>query len=102
MYALIYDEFDPAKREKKVISVHKTRAAAEKALKKRQRKLDKESGSAIPGSYGRATGFAKAIALRRTHLIPGLREKKYLKEIRCLMEINGGFRCYAGLSLNIY
>ena len=39
MYALIYDEFDLAKREKKVISVHKTREMAEKALKKRQRKL---------------------------------------------------------------
>ncbi len=39
MYALIYDEFDPAKREKKVISIHKTRASAEKALKKRQEKL---------------------------------------------------------------
>ena len=41
MYALIYDEFDPALREKKVISVHKTRETAEKALKKRQRKLGK-------------------------------------------------------------
>ena len=39
MYALIYDEFEPAKREKRVISVHKTRETAEKALKKRQRKL---------------------------------------------------------------
>jgi len=41
MYALIYDEFDPAKRVKKVISVHKTRATAEKALAKRQHKLGK-------------------------------------------------------------
>jgi hypothetical protein len=41
MYALIYDEFDSAKREKKVISVHKTRETAEKALEKRQRKLGK-------------------------------------------------------------
>ena len=41
MYALIYDEFDPAKREKRVVSVHKTRATAEKALTKRQHKLDK-------------------------------------------------------------
>ncbi len=32
MYALIYDEFDPAKRQKKVISVHKNRKTAEKAL----------------------------------------------------------------------
>jgi len=39
MYALIYDELDPAKREKKVISVHKTRETAGKALGKRQRKL---------------------------------------------------------------
>lgn len=41
MYALIYDEFDPAEREKKVISVHRTRETAEKALQKRQRKLGK-------------------------------------------------------------
>ena len=41
MYALIYDESDPAKREKKVVSVHKTRETAEKALKKRQRRLDR-------------------------------------------------------------
>ena len=41
MYALIYDEFDVAKREKEVISVHKTRETAEKALLKRLRKLDK-------------------------------------------------------------
>ena len=39
MYALIYDEFDPAIREKKVISVHKTRETAEKALKERQKRL---------------------------------------------------------------
>ena len=41
MYALIYDEYDPAKRDKKVISVHKTRETAEKALEKRQHKLGK-------------------------------------------------------------
>ncbi len=39
MYALIYDQFDPAQREKEVISVHKTRKTAEKALKERQDKL---------------------------------------------------------------
>jgi len=39
MYALIYDEFDPAEREKKVISLHKTRETADRALKKRQRTL---------------------------------------------------------------
>lgn len=42
MFALIYDEFDLSKREKKVISVHKSRATAEAALKKRQRKLGKK------------------------------------------------------------
>ena len=41
MYALIYDEFDPTKREKEVISVHKTRETAEKALEKRMRRLKK-------------------------------------------------------------
>ena len=41
MYALIYDEFEPSMREKKVVSVHKTRETAEKALKKRQKKFDR-------------------------------------------------------------
>lgn len=41
MYALIYDEFDPAQREKKVISMHRSRETAEKALKKRQDELGK-------------------------------------------------------------
>ena len=41
MYALIYDDFDPAIREKKVISVHKTRETAERALAKRQHQLGK-------------------------------------------------------------
>ena len=41
MFALIYDEFDPAKRKKEVVSIHKTREAAEKALRKRQRQLGK-------------------------------------------------------------
>jgi hypothetical protein len=39
MYALIYDEYDLAVREKKVISVHKSRENAEKALKGRQKQL---------------------------------------------------------------
>ena len=39
MYALIYDEFDLSKPEKEVISVHKFRETAEKALAKRRRKL---------------------------------------------------------------
>ena len=41
MYALIYDEFDLSKREKEVISVHKSRYNADKALKKRQRERGK-------------------------------------------------------------
>lgn len=41
MYALIYDDFDPAKRKKEVLSVHKTRETAEKGLRNRQRKLGK-------------------------------------------------------------
>jgi hypothetical protein len=42
MYALIYDEFDRSKREKKVVSVHQSRDTADKALQKRQRSLDKK------------------------------------------------------------
>jgi hypothetical protein len=38
MYALIYDEFDPTKREKKIVSVHKTRKTAEKVQAKRRKK----------------------------------------------------------------
>ena len=41
MYALIYDEFDPKKPKKRVLSAHKTRNTAEKALLKRQRRLSK-------------------------------------------------------------
>jgi hypothetical protein len=41
VYALIYDTRDPIKREKKVISLHKTRETAERALEKRMRKLGK-------------------------------------------------------------
>jgi hypothetical protein len=41
MFALIYDEFDPANRKKEVVSVHRTRAAAETALTKRQQQLGK-------------------------------------------------------------
>jgi len=41
MYALIYDQFDPLEREKTVLSVHRTRTTAEKALKVRQLKLGK-------------------------------------------------------------
>jgi len=41
MYALIYDEFDPAKPEKEVISVHSSREKAEEALAKRMKKLER-------------------------------------------------------------
>jgi len=41
MFALIYDEFKPEKREKKVISLHRARKTAEKALAKRQIELGK-------------------------------------------------------------
>ena len=39
MFALIYDEFDPEKRDKRVISIHKRRETAEKALKNWEYKL---------------------------------------------------------------
>lgn len=41
MYALIYDEYDLSKPRKKVISVHRSRETAEKALAKRMKKLGK-------------------------------------------------------------
>ena len=56
MYALIYDEFDPSQRKKKVISLHKTRQTAEKALMDRQRKLGKrvwECHTRIVWAHGR-------------------------------------------------
>ena len=39
MYALIYDERKKGEDKKAVVSVHKTRENAEKALKKRQKEL---------------------------------------------------------------
>ena len=39
MYALIFDEHDLLKPKKKIISIHKRRETAEKALAKRMRKL---------------------------------------------------------------
>jgi hypothetical protein len=39
MYALIYDENDPKRTLKQVLSVHKTRTTAQKALDKRMRRL---------------------------------------------------------------
>ncbi len=41
MYALIYDENDPRHPLKEVISVHKTRETAERALAKRMKRLGK-------------------------------------------------------------
>ncbi|MFO7685342.1 MAG: hypothetical protein R6V60_04565 [Desulfobacterales bacterium] len=39
MYALIYDEHDFLKPRKEIISVHRSRKTAEKALEKRMRNL---------------------------------------------------------------
>jgi len=39
MFALIYDEFEPTKRQKKIVSVHKSRKTAEKVQSKRRKKL---------------------------------------------------------------
>mgnify|MGYP000053041825 CR=1 FL=1 len=41
MYALVYDENDPQQPLMEVISLHKTREAAERALTKRMKRLDK-------------------------------------------------------------
>jgi len=41
MYALIFDQYDLSKPRKKVISVHRSRETAEKALAKRQKQLGK-------------------------------------------------------------
>ncbi|MGD9332878.1 MAG: hypothetical protein PVJ53_16310 [Desulfobacterales bacterium] len=41
MYALIFDEYDLSKPRKKVLSVHRSRKTAEKALTKRQKQLGK-------------------------------------------------------------
>ena len=56
MYALIYDKFEPSEREKAVISVHKTRKTAERALRERQFKLGKrvwECNTRIVWAYDR-------------------------------------------------
>ena len=41
MYALIYDEHRPERKEKEVFSVHETREEAEKALEERQKTLER-------------------------------------------------------------
>lgn len=68
MYALIYDERDLLEPQKKVVSVHRTRATAEKALEKRMRKLGRSieecntrivwvQGRAAKGGYLRESEF---------------------------------------------
>ena len=42
MFALIYDEFNPEEREKKVLSIHPDRKSAEKALVIRREELRKK------------------------------------------------------------
>ena len=41
MYALIYDEQDPSQPLREVLSVHKSRETAERALKQRMNRLGK-------------------------------------------------------------
>ena len=68
MYALIYDKHDLSKPFKEIISVHRTRDAAENALEKRKHKLGKTveecntrivwlKNKASAGQYVSATDF---------------------------------------------
>ena len=68
MFALIYDEYDLQRPKKKVISVHRYRETAEKALEKRQRDLGRSveecntrivwvKGRVSKGSYLTAPNF---------------------------------------------
>ncbi|HDZ24414.1 MAG: hypothetical protein DRN37_05520 [Thermoplasmata archaeon] len=41
MYAVIYDEHEPNEIAKEVLSVHRTRKGAEKALEERQKSLER-------------------------------------------------------------
>jgi hypothetical protein len=41
MFALIYDTYDLKRSQKRVLSLHKSRATAEKALEKRKKQLGK-------------------------------------------------------------
>jgi hypothetical protein len=66
MYALIYDEHDPGKRKKHVLSVHKTRKTAENALDKRK----KELGKSIQECNTRIVWIEKAIKAGG-HVEPG-------------------------------
>ena len=74
MYALIYDEFDPAEREKKVISLHKTRETADRALKKRQLTLGRrvwECNTRIVWVYDRVHAGDKLTAKSFDTWAPG-------------------------------
>jgi hypothetical protein len=42
MYALIYDEYNLQMKQKRIISIHKTRENADKALNKRLKKMGKK------------------------------------------------------------
>jgi hypothetical protein len=59
MYALIYDQFDPTKRQKLVLSLHRNRETAQKALDKRRHTLRRkvwECHTRIVWVDGRARG----------------------------------------------
>jgi hypothetical protein len=74
MYALIYDQFEPAELEKEVISVHKTRKTAENALKKRQEKLGRrvwECNTRIVWVYKRVRAGDKLTAKAFDTWAPG-------------------------------
>jgi hypothetical protein len=69
MFALIYDEHDPTRKQKSVLSVHRSRETAEKALDKRMKKLKKRvwecdsrivwvKGKVRPGDYLTSAQFS--------------------------------------------
>jgi len=69
MFALIYDEHDFTKKQKSVISVHRSRETAEKALERRMKKLKKRvwecdtrivwvKGKVHPGDYITSAQFS--------------------------------------------
>ena len=69
MFVLIYDEHDLTKNQKPVISVHRSRETAEKALENRMKKLKKRvwecdtrivwvDGKVRPGDYLTSTQFS--------------------------------------------
>ena len=73
MYALIYDEHNLLQPRKKIISVHRSRQTAEKALQKRMRNIGRTieecntrivwvEGKAKKGSYLTAADFKNLAA----------------------------------------